>query len=93
MKFKKKRKKKWNGVKTLNLYEEEINGADFADDLLRAIEKDYGRSIAKIPKFERIGKREFLISIIFTDFRLLEAEIKVHEIYGLPAVKIEGKYY
>lgn len=71
----------------------EINGADFGDEILRSIEKDYGRSIAKIPKFERVGRHEFLISIVFTDFRLLEAQIKIHEIYGLPAVKIEGKYY
>ena len=71
---------------------EEFDRIDFADDLLLAIEKDYGRSIMKIPKFKRVGKTTFLISIVFSDFRLLEAEIKVVEIYGMPTIKIEGVY-
>lgn len=72
---------------------EELSGYDFADDLLMSIEKDYGRSIMKIPKFKRSGETEFLISIIFSDYRLLEARIKIIEVYGVPAIKLEGSYY
>jgi hypothetical protein len=71
---------------------DELNGIDFADDLLLAIEKDYGRSIMKIPKFKRIGKTQFLITIIFSDYKLLEAEIKVVDMFGMPTIKIEGVY-
>lgn len=72
---------------------EELNGADFADDLIKAIEKDYGRTIMKIPKFRRIGYTTFLISVIFSDYRLLEGEIEVFELYGMPAIKLEGTYF
>lgn len=72
---------------------EELEGYDFADDLLRSIEKDYGRTIVKIPKFRRTDETHFSISIIFSDFRLLEAEIKIIEVYGMPAIKLEGIYY
>lgn len=71
---------------------DELKAKDFADDTLRAIEKDYGKSIMKIPKFRRSGRTTFDISIIFSDYTLLEAEIQVIEIYGMPAVKVEGKY-
>jgi len=33
------------------------------------------------------------ISIIFSDYKLLEAEIAVVEIYGIPSIKIDGKYF
>ncbi|MBT2728376.1 hypothetical protein J7E63_15715 [Bacillus sp. ISL-75] len=78
----------------MNHYDrEDFNGVDFADDLLRSIEKDYGKSIMKIPKFKRIGSTLFEISIIFSDYRLLEAEINIAEIYGMPAIKVNGTYY
>lgn len=72
---------------------DELKGIDFADDLLRAIENEYGRTIMKIPKFDRIAFNKFLISIIFSDYRLLEAEILVYELYGMPAIKLEGTYF
>lgn len=72
----------------------DLEHQDFADEMFRAIEKDYGRSIARIPKFERISKFNFLISIIFMDFRLMEAEIIVTEAgYGVPHVEIHGEYF
>jgi hypothetical protein len=72
---------------------EELNGVDFAEDLLKTIENEYGRTIMKIPKFSRIAYNKFLISIIFSDYRLLEGEIEVIELYGMPAIKLEGTYY
>jgi hypothetical protein len=78
----------------MNQYDfEELSGYDFADDVLRAIEKDHGRSIVKIPKFKRIGKTRFLISIIFSDFTLLEAEIEIKDRSGLATIDIYGVYY
>lgn len=78
----------------MNHYEyEQLKGIDFADDMLRAIENDYGRSIMKIPKFRRIHTDSFLITIIFSDYTLLEAEVRVVDLYGLPAIKVEGKYF
>jgi hypothetical protein len=81
-------------LKRMNPYDfDELRGIDFADDMLRAIEKDYGRSIVKIPKFERTNTNTFLISIIFTDYRLLEAEIKIVEWFDMPTLKVDGVYY
>lgn len=78
----------------MNPYEyEQLKGIDFADEMLRAIEKDYGRTIMKIPKFRRVLDRLFNITIIFTDYTLLEAEISVVEIYGMPAIKVQGTYF
>lgn len=78
----------------MNPYEfEELNGIDFADDVLRAIEKDYGRTIMKIPKFSRTGSASFDISIIFSDYTLLEAELIIKEVYGMPTLIVEGAYY
>lgn len=72
---------------------DELSGVDFADDLLRAIENEYGRTIMKIPKFNRITYNKFLISVIFSDYRLLEGEIEVFELYGMPAIKLDGTYF
>jgi hypothetical protein len=66
---------------------------EFADEMIRAIEKDYGRSVARIPYFERVGRHSFDIKIIFTDFRLLEGEIKVVPSFPLISVQIHGTYY
>lgn len=78
----------------MNHYEyEQLKGIDFADDMLRAIEKDYGRTIMKIPKFRRILNNVFAISIIFTDYTLLEAEVSIIDLYGMPALKVEGNYF
>ena len=71
----------------------DFEDVDFADEMIQAIEKDYGRSIQRIPFFER-GKEPhtFDIKIIFTDFRLLEAKIAVIPIYGMPTIQIHGIY-
>lgn len=78
----------------MNIHHIDIYDDNFADEIFRAVEKDYGRGIARIPKFKRISKFTFLISIIFADFRLLEAEIHVTEAgYGIPHIEIHGEYF
>jgi hypothetical protein len=67
---------------------------DIADDIIRNIEKDYGRSIARIPYFERSDEPySFDIKIIFTDFKLLEGTIKVVPCWGMASVQVNGIYY
>lgn len=67
---------------------------DIADHIIGAIEKDYGRMIARIPYFERTSEHTFDIKVIFADFCLLEAEITVVPYYvdGLSTIKVEGIY-
>jgi hypothetical protein len=67
---------------------------DIADHIIGAIEKDYGRTIARIPYFERTSHNTFEIKVVFADFRLLEAEIIVSPYYvdGLSTIRVEGIY-
>lgn len=71
----------------------EMEGIDFADQMLDAIQKDYGRTIMRIPKFKQVSKYGFKISIIFTDYRLLEANIRVIDMFDMPSITIEGNYF
>lgn len=68
---------------------------DIADEVIRNIEKEYGRSIARIPFFERSEDEPFCfdIKIIFTDFKLLEGKIQVIPFFDMATVKVEGIYY
>lgn len=67
---------------------------DFADEMIRQIEKDYGRSVARIPFFENAEEPNcFDIKIIFTDFKLLEAKIRVVPFFDMPSIQIKGTYY
>lgn len=67
---------------------------DIADEVLRNIEKEYGRSIARIPQFERVDYNIFDIKIIFTDFKLLEGQITVLPFHNIGAtIRVSGTYY
>jgi hypothetical protein len=68
---------------------------DFADEMIKAIEEDYGRQIARIAYFERnrFDPNIFSVKIIFMDFKLLEAEIKVLPFFDMPSIQVEGIYY
>lgn len=72
-----------------------FDDTEIADEVVRAIEKDYGRGIARIPFFERADEPfSFDIKVIFTDFKLLEAKIMVVPFANIGAtVKVEGIYY
>ena len=71
----------------------EFDETEIADEIFRAIEKEYGRGIARIPFFERTDSNIFELKVIFTDFKLLEARIIVIPYYGMASVKVEGFYY
>jgi hypothetical protein len=72
----------------------DFEDTDLADQILEAIEKDYGRGIARIPFFERTGAHTFELKVIFADFKLLEATIMVVPYYidGLSTIRVEGIY-
>jgi hypothetical protein len=78
-------------------YNIDLENSDFADIMIKAIEKDYGRSIARIPYFERAGRHTFEMKVVFTDFRLLEATISIipdlHFQMIAGNVQIDGTYY
>lgn len=74
----------------------DFDDVDFFDVLIAEVEKEYGRSVARIAKLERINFDAFNVSIIFSDFRLLEAEVNVtsYSIIGFePIVTIRGEYH
>ena len=66
--------------------------ADIVDEILEAIETEYGRKIERVVKLDDI-EEGFKITIIFSDYRLLEAKVKVKTIYTAPSVVIQGTYY
>lgn len=76
-------------------HDEELAGMDLADDVLAAIERDYGRTIYRIPKFKPHPREKhcFNISVIFTDFRLLEGKIRVRNLDGMTTIEVHGIYY
>ena len=77
-----------------------FNDLDIADEVLRNIELEYGRSIARIPYFERSEMEHncFDIKVIFTDFKLLEGQIRVipmwDNMFDIGAtIRVSGTYY
>ena len=72
----------------MNLYDQ----IDFADEMIEAIEKEYGQPIERIAKFDE-HDGFFKISIIFIDYRLLEAKIKILNFLDMPSIQIQGYYY
>ena len=74
----------------------DFDDTDFFEVLIGEVEKEYGRSVARIAKLERINFDAFNVSIIFSDFRLLEAEVNVknYSRYSFePIVTIRGEYH
>jgi hypothetical protein len=74
----------------------DFEDAEFVDVMIAELEKEYGRSVARIAKLERTSYYSFDISVIFSDFRLLEAEVNVSSLSPFPfepIVTIRGMYY
>jgi hypothetical protein len=74
----------------------DLENQDLAEEMMKHIEKDYGRSIARIAYFKKAREPyTFDIKIIFTDFRLLEAKIQVtpYDYFELPSIQIQGIYH
>lgn len=78
-------------------YNINLDEVDFADEMIRAIERDYGRSIARIAKFNSsLEPMSYDITLVFTDFRVLEATLKIVPFIFFdlpPQIEIEGIYY
>lgn len=71
---------------------EQFQGIEIFDELLGAIEKDHGAPIEQIVKCEeKAGSFEF--TIIFEDYTLLEARLKIYNVLGTKTVQVEGTYY
>jgi hypothetical protein len=66
---------------------------DYAAEIFKAVEGNYGKQIKRIVKFEEYGKHGFKLNIIFTDYRILEAKVKVETVLGEPCITLEGTYY
>lgn len=72
----------------------DLENSDLADEMIRYIEKDYGRSVARIVDFNRTGLNTFKLKIIFSDFGLLDADLKVVPLMdGCPSIQVSGTYY
>ncbi len=79
----------------MNYIDFDFEQDDVAEEIMRSIEKDYGRSIQRIPFFERGAEpNTFDIKVIFTDFRLLEAKIIVVPYLDYyPQIQVHGTYF
>jgi hypothetical protein len=74
----------------------DFDNAEFFDVMIAEMEKEYGRSVARIAKLERTSYFSFDISVIFSDFCLLEAEVNVESpspFFNEPVVTIRGEYH
>jgi hypothetical protein len=83
-----KKDKTSKGAHKMNNFDQ----VDFADEMIEAIEKEYGQPIERIAKFNEYDGF-FKISIIFVDYRLLEAKVKVLSYLDMPSIQIQGYYY
>jgi hypothetical protein len=64
----------------------------FAEDILTTIEEEYGAKIERVVNLQDYGDY-FTFCIIFSDYRLLEASVKIRRFFDEASVKIEGKIY
>ena len=70
-----------------------MKNVDYAAEMLKAIETNYGQQVQRIVKYRELGNSVLLLTIIFADYRMLEAKVKVETILGEPGITIEGTYY
>jgi hypothetical protein len=65
---------------------------DLCEDILTTIEEEYGAKIQRVINLQDYGDY-FTFCIIFSDYRLLEASVKIRRFLDDATVKIEGKIY
>ena len=79
----------------MELLDFDFENQEIVMQLVQAIEKEYGKSIVRIPYLEPsedlIGV--FEIRAIFSDFGLLEGHIFVESEHDHVTVRVEGTYY
>lgn len=66
---------------------------DYAAEMIAAIETSYGSSVQRIVKYHELGNNVLQLTLVFTDYRILEAKVRVETILGEPGITIEGTYY
>jgi hypothetical protein len=74
----------------------DFDDVGFFEVMVAELEKEYGRSVVRIAKLQRTSYFSFDISVIFSDFCLLEAEVNVmsDDPFSLePVVTIRGEYH
>jgi hypothetical protein len=79
----------------MNHLDFDFDDLEIADDIIRNIEKDYGKRIARIPCFKRTSEPyTYEMKIIFTDFKLFEGQIRiVPSFFDFITVQVDGTYY
>jgi len=78
----------------MNSNEVDYDEMDLADEVFAAIEKDYGRTIQRVAKFGRSRQRNsFDMTVVFSDFRILDCTIKLVEEYGEVIILVDGIYH
>lgn len=65
---------------------------DFVGEVMNALENNYGAQIERIVKCDD-HKDHFILTVIFTDYTLLEAKVHVQTTFNMPSINIEGTYY
>lgn len=66
--------------------------SDFMDELITVIEMEYGQEIERIAKMKEI-LGTYHMTIIFKDYCILEAKIKLCDYCEMPSLRIQGNYY
>jgi hypothetical protein len=74
------------------MYSSFFNEYDFAYDIMQAIEAEYGKKIKRIAHFEETVNH-FNMLIVFDDYKILDARLKVQLFFDMPSIQIEGQYY
>ena len=69
-----------------------FNETDLIEEILNAIETNYGTPIERIVKCDEFDNY-FNFTIVFTDYTLLDAKVHVRSMFNMPSINIEGTYY
>lgn len=65
---------------------------EIIDEIIDAVSEKYGQEIARIAKVEEINGI-FHMTIVFVDYRIMEAQIKVCDFCDIPSIRIQGNYF
>lgn len=70
-----------------------LDDLEIMDTILQVIEEDAGLKIQRVAKYEK-NFDVIKIIIVFTDYQILEGEVKILDYFDIAeTLKIEGYYY
>lgn len=72
--------------------EVDFEEVDFAEFMIRELEKDYGRTIARVAKLEPFSLFHYKMVCVFSDFVILEADIHIKSTFPSPTVEVLAKF-